>query len=323
MLKNKTLNILDWLVHTPHQFELAKLGHNFYYLKEGERYPWNYTMRPKSPNCYFIMHANPDNFDLIIAHNSGHVKMIETWKIQGTLTKDIPLIYMFHFSPHNEEVKKNMVEILQGYHLIFNSYANQMEWNMPNEHQRTIIHGFDMDEWPAWKGGTNGVLNVAGAMGRRGTVTGYDLWCKVANLVGTEKFFVIGSKWPYMKDWQKDIVRETKNWNDLKGMLRKYDVYFSPTLNSPFPRARSEAFATGMPMVATSYHNSNIYIQHGINGFSANEPDECAFYIKLLLNNKELRHKFSKNARECASEVLSGKRYRREWHNFISEIIGE
>jgi len=321
MLKQRTLKILDWSVHTPHQYELAKIGHNFYYLKEGERYPWRYFMRPKSSNCYFIIQANPNDFDLIIAHNPGQVKQLKVWKMLGVLTKDVPLIYMFHFCPGNEEIKKSMANDLQGYGLVFNSYDTQVEWNMPNRIQRVIIHGFDIDEWPVWKGGTNGVLNVAGAMGRRANVTGYKLWTEVAEKVGTDKFYVIGSEWPNMKDWQKRRVRETKDWEDLKNTLQSYDVYFSPTLNSPFPRATSEAFVTGVPMVCTSYHNSNIYIQHGTNGYICDDSEGCAFYINELLKNKELRIKFSKNARETASEVLSGKRYRREWRNFIQEVL--
>ena len=322
MLKRKTLKILDWSVHSPHQYELSKLGHNHFFLREGQRYPWNWKMRPCPKNFYFIGECDPSKFDLIIAHNPHHLKIISEWKNKGVLDTRVPLVYMFHFSSRDEVMKQSMRRMLGDYAIIFNSYSNQLDWGLSNRLQRTIIHGFDIDDWPQWQGGINGVLNIAGAMKSRSNVTGYDLWKSVGERIGYEKFFLMGGYGvSSLKPWMEGRVRESENWDDLKQTMQSTDVYFSPTKDSPFPRARSEAFVTGMPMVCTTFHDSNIYIQHEINAFRAESSDECVYYINLLLQDKDLRIKFSNRARETAREVLSGERYRKEWCDFLDEVL--
>ena len=322
MIKKKSLRICDYMVQPPHQFELAKLGHSFFFLRENLIYDWRVNTRPQPYNCYFISTANPNDFDLIIAHNGRQIRQIEEWKVSGALTKDIPLIYIFHFQPSGDSVEiEDMAKKLGGYHLVFNSYDSQKSWNMPNPSQRTIIHGFNQDEWHEWHGGINGVLTVAGRMGDRPHVTGYQFWKDVVTGLDCEKL-VMGSKWEKMRRWEKEIVRHSRDWSDLKETLASYDVYFSPTHESPFPRARSEAFVTGMPMVTTPDHNVNLYVEHGINGYVTNDADEAADYINMLLGNKKLRTKFSKNAREKAREVLNIDRFLKEWNDLLDFVMG-
>lgn len=322
MIRKKSFSFGDFSVHPAHQYCLAKLGHSFFFLRENLTYDWRVNTRPQPYNCYFINIANPNDFDLIITHNSRQVRQVENWKESGILTKDIPLIYIFHFQPSGgDDEKEGMASKLEGYHLVFNSYDSQKSWGMPNESQRTIIHGFDQDEWRKWKGGINGVLTVAGRMGDRPHVTGYPFWKDVVTSLECEKL-VMGSKWDKMMKWEKGIVRHSKNWDDLKKTMANYDVYFSPTHESPFPRARSEAFVTGMPMVTTPDHNVNLYVEHSINGFITDDAEEAVYYINLLLADKDLRKRFSKNAREKAREVLNIDRFLKEWNDLLDFIMG-
>ena len=99
MIRHKSLKLLDFFVHPGHQFCLSKLGFNFYYLRESLTYDWRVNTRPQPHNCYFISTANPNDFDLIIAHNGRQVRQVKKWKESGVLSKDIPLIYIFHFQP--------------------------------------------------------------------------------------------------------------------------------------------------------------------------------------------------------------------------------
>jgi len=322
MIKRMTLNLLDFSCHPGHQYELSKLSHSFYYLRENLTYDWRVNTRPQPYNCYFINTANPNDFDLIIAHNGRQVRQVKKWKETGVLTKDIPLIYIFHFQPSggNDEIE-DMAKKLEGYHLVFNSYDSQKSWGMPNPSQRTIIHGFDQDEWHKWRGGINGVLTVAGRMGDRPQVTGYPFWKDVVTGLDCEKL-VMGSKWEKMRRWEKKIVKHSRDWDDLKETMASYDVYFSPTKESPFPRARSEAFVTGMPIVTTPDHNVNLYVSHGIDGFITDDEDEAVDYINLLLSDKKLRKRFSKNAREKAREVLSIDRFLKEWNDLLDFVMG-
>ena len=320
MLKKKSLTILDYSVHPGHQHELAKLGYEFYYLRENMRYDWRVNTRPQPFNTHFITNCNPNDFDLIITHNVRQMRQVKHWQDSGMLRKDIPKIFIFHYQPHDEQTKEKMIPWAEDYHIIFNSYESQLSWNMPNPSQRTIIHGFDQDEWHKWKGGINGVLTVAGRMGNRSWVTGYDFWKSVVTELDCEKM-VMGSNWSNMQPWEKEIVRHSNDWDDLKETFASYDVYFSPTLDSPFPRARSEAFVTGAPIVTTPNHNVNLYVENGISGFIVNDREEAVEYINMLLKDKKLRKRFSKNAREKAREVLNIDRFLQEWRNLIDFVF--
>jgi len=320
LLKRKSLSILDYSVHPGHQYCLAKLGFEFFYLRENMKYDWRVTTRPQPFNTHFITNCNPNDFDLIITHNVRQLRQVKYWEEAGILKKPIPKIFIFHYEAHDELTKDKMIPWVEGYHLIFNSYESQRNWNMPNPSQRTIIHGFDQDEWHEWHGGINGVLTVAGRMGNRSLVTGYEFWKSVVTELDCEKM-VMGSEWSHMQPWEKKIVRHSNDWEDLKDTYASYDVYFSPTLDSPFPRARSEAFVTGAPMVTTPNHNVNIYVEHGISGYITDDSQEAIYYINKLLKDKKLRKRFSKNAREKAREVLSIDRFLQEWRNLIDFVF--
>lgn len=323
MLDKKALKVIDWYVHPSHQYELFKLGHTFYFLREEGAKSWSIQCRPKPYNCHFINSIIPDEFDLVIAHKTNHMNMIKIWQEGGFIDPKIPIIFIFHYQPVSEDIKDKMIPVVKDCHLIFNSYQSQLSWNMPNKSQRTIIHGFDIDEWGEWQGGVKGVLTVAGRMGQRRYATGYPFWYDAVTKL--EKYIdirVMGSSWDNLEGWERDIVRHSKDWQDLKDTMKEFDVYFSPTYESPFPRARTEAFVTGMPMVTTGNHDVNIYIEDGINGFIVDEPKEATERIHQLLGDEDLRKRFSRNAREKAREVMGIDRYLKEWTDLLDFILG-
>ena len=77
----------------------------------------------------------------------------------------------------------------------------------------------------------------------------------------------------------------------------------------------------GMPMVTTSNHNANLYVEHGISGFITDDEKESVEYINILLKDKKLRRRFSKNAREKAREVLSIERFLKEWNDLLDYVF--
>jgi glycosyltransferase involved in cell wall biosynthesis len=264
----------------------------------------------------------PDEFDLVIAHKVDHLGMVDAWKRDGYLDPETPVIFIFHYQPFDQAIVHKMRELVSDCHIVFNSYESQASWGVPNPSQRTIIHGFDINEWEEWRGGVSGILTVAGKMGQRRFATGYTLWYNTIKRIKNYDCMVMGSAWENPENWEREIIRHSEGWGDLKRTMATWDVYFSPTDESPFPRARSEAFVTGMPMVSTRKHNANLYIEDGISGFLINDADEAEDRLRQLLGDADLRKRFSRNAREKARQVLSSERYLKEWNDLLDFVMG-
>jgi glycosyltransferase involved in cell wall biosynthesis len=256
-------------------------------------------------NARFVDNVNPRHFDVVICHNLRHVRMVKDWHCQK--------VYIFHFCPTDgTNIREEYAERLKNFNIIFNNHTSQKEWALPNKKQRVIWHGFDPNEWPVNQGTYDGVLTVCSKFSNRPHVTGYNLWKEVVGR-GDFDYKVVGN------DKKLDIV-QTDSWDHLRKLMRDYRVYFSPTLNSPMPRSRGEAFMSGMPMVSTSAQDADLFIEDGVSGYLADEPEHILEHINELLRNKRKRTRLGRNAREKAVEVFHIDRYLNQWRELLSDM---
>ena len=81
-------------------------------------------------------------------------------------------------------------------------------------------------------------------------------------------------------------------------MLEKYqksDIFVLSSHEEGMPNVLSEAMACGLSIVSTKVRGSDELIENNVNGFLV-EPrnsEELADKIDILINNKEIREKFS------------------------------
>ena len=75
------------------------------------------------------------------------------------------------------------------------------------------------------------------------------------------------------------------------------DIFVLPSLSEGFGSVNLEAFAAGVPIVATKVGGLPEIIKEGENGFlvAPKNPEQLAEKILLLLGNSELRNKISEN----------------------------
>lgn len=107
---------------------------------------------------------------------------------------------------------------------------------------------------------------------------------------------------------------------DVEALYRSADIHAFPSNCEGFSLAIADAMAIGLPHIGfKSAHSINEIIVDGHNGFLADDIDDFANKLKQLMNDKELRIKFGKNAREdmkaYAPEVLLG-----QWDNLFNQI---
>lgn len=97
--------------------------------------------------------------------------------------------------------------------------------------------------------------------------------------------------------------------------LSQIDIFVHPSWHEGFGRSIMEALAMEKAVVATRVGGIPDLIKDGENGFlvEPHNPEELAEKIKILMENKELREKFSKTGRKWVSENF-------EWNDGIKKF---
>lgn len=86
--------------------------------------------------------------------------------------------------------------------------------------------------------------------------------------------------------------------DDIPSALKEYDVFIFPSKLESLGLVGIEALACGLPIIASDIPSINSYLINGINGllFQAGNVDDLAEKIKLIIEEKELFQKLSKNS---------------------------
>lgn len=86
-----------------------------------------------------------------------------------------------------------------------------------------------------------------------------------------------------------------------------FDIFVLPSRKEGFPLVAIEAMMMGIPTIRSNVEGASDQIEHGINGyiFENENPIELSEYIKLLLQNKELREKIGERAQLYAVNNFS------------------
>lgn len=111
--------------------------------------------------------------------------------------------------------------------------------------------------------------------------------------------------------------------NEVYDVLNNSDIYLMTSMQEGFPNALSEAMATGLPVVAFECHEGlRDIVDNGENGFLVppGDIDNMAKYIGLLIQDTNLRHTFSKNAR-AISEKFSVANVLNMWEETINRVV--
>ncbi len=110
---------------------------------------------------------------------------------------------------------------------------------------------------------------------------------------------------------------------DIEGLYRSADIHAFPSSCEGFSLAIADAMAMGLPHIGfKDAHSVNEIIIDGHNGFLAEDVDDFAQKLKMLMEDKDLRIKFGQNAREdmkaYAPEILM-----KQWDNLFKELTAK
>lgn len=107
---------------------------------------------------------------------------------------------------------------------------------------------------------------------------------------------------------------------DVEGLYRRADIHAFPSASEGFSLAIADAMSIGLPHVGfKDAHSVNEIIVDGHNGFLADNVDDFAAKLKILMKDKELRIKFGHNAHEdmkaYAPEILMN-----QWEELFQKL---
>lgn len=345
----RKLRVLTYRWHVAHQYELYKLGHDFDLVADLPTLltnRWDLRQRPLPENASFIGKASvrPADYDLAIVHFDENVLSPEN--SNGVLgpywghafrylmgQAGVPKIAVCHGTPqfHGqytpgydkpdllqviEPARRKLVDYLKDTLVICNSHQAQAEWGF--RRSRVIWHGFDPLEFPPATY-EKGILSPLGpAVTARPHYRGHALYRKVFVDFPAEhapSTLSVPDPSPLYAG-NAFAIWKFRNYVDE---IRRYSVYFNPTLRSPMPRARGEAMMCGLVTVSADNHDVDRFVRNGVNGFRSNDAGELREQLLFLCRNPDAARRMGMEARRTALKAFHVDRYLEEWRETIAQ----
>jgi glycosyltransferase involved in cell wall biosynthesis len=344
------LKVLTYRWHVPHQYELYKLGHDFSLVRDAGgalTNSWDLQLRPMPDNARFISRdsINESDFDLAILHFDENVLSWEN--TNGILGADwgaafrwfmenvkLPKVAICHGTPqfhgqYNpsydkpdllqviEPARQRLVDYLGDTLVICNSHQASREWGF--RRSRVVWHGFDPTELPPATY-ERGILSPMGPLVRsRPHYRGYFLYKKVFADFPAE-FLPSKLSVPDPSPLYHGNQFATWKYRNYIDQIRRYSIYFNPTLRSPMPRARGEPMMCGVVTVSAKNHDVDMFVKNGINGFYADESSELREQLLFLSRNPAAAREIGAAGRRTALEMFNIDRYLGDWREVIQSV---
>lgn len=336
------LKVFGCLNHLANNYEILKLAQTydikFYYLENNIRRWSKFSPRPE-PSTWlnkdqfeWVQYYEPGKYDLAMLHvDQQHVdpNIGKGWLYRdlNETIQDIPKMVINHGTPMWDEVYTEdmvvnggeivsergttkligMKEKIGDNFMIVNSYeaVERWGWGYP------LIHGLDPDEW--WDlpkepqvammvspGGLDKYYNrqlITALKGRLKEKTGLDLI-------------------------HITVSHKCHDWDEYRDLLGRSLIYINPTLDSPMPRARTEAMLSGCCVLTSKYHGASDFIEHGKEGFIV--PDNPLSYAETVYQLINYHYQealaIGQAGKKRAKELFNKERYQKDLYDLIVRV---
>ena len=311
------LNILTFPTHERYETLLARTGHNFYaYRAEGIK-EWNHTYA-KLPENYTLLDKNlgdrqiPLNldFDLILSQNKfGQFQLAESLARRLHL----PLVSLEHTLPMPEwgiDVLQRTYN-MRGVKNVFISGYSIKEWRWLPDGKDTVVikHGVDAEKFSYGTGEReNNILSVVNDWINRDWCCGFHLW---RDVIQGLPYKVIGDT--------PGLSEPASSTEELVAGYQNSRIFLNTSTISPVPTALLEAMSCGCAVVSTATCMIPEVIDHGVNGFISNDPNELKQHLVDLLNDEDLAKEMGLKARQTIEQKFSEKKFIDSWNEIFKE----
>jgi glycosyltransferase involved in cell wall biosynthesis len=312
--KPNQYNILTFPTHERYETQLCKTGHNFYsfHLENLKKWnaeqvpvPSNYHILPESMACEYL------DYDFILVQSKFWQYQVAQ---QINQNLNIPIICLEHTLPTPQTLSIDQINTMRnmvGDINIFISDFSKKTWGV-DYNSLVIHHGIDSETFkPLDINKEDYILTVANDFVNRDYCLNYKGWQRVTNGLKTR---LVGDT--------KGLSQSASSIEELVEEYNKCLVYFNSSTLSPIPTSLLEAMSCGCAVVSTATCMIPEIIQNGVNGFISNDEQELKNYIKIVMQDDELRKNLGNNARTTITEMFSEHRFIKKW-NEIFDITYE
>ena len=318
------LNILTFPTHERYEQSLSNTGHNFYAYMTDSSKEWNTEYAPVPKNYHIMDKKLGDNqlplsvdLDLILSHTYDQQLMIGS---QISRHLSIPLVILCHILPDIRMSPKEQTEtisrcqsIKSDAHIFISDYSRR-KWGRTAFDSEVIRHGLDTEFWSPKEDviKENHALSVVNYWASRDWCCGFNLWQRVIEGFPHK---VLGDN-PGMSSAAGSL-------EELRSAYRKCKLFVNTSIHSPVPTTLVEAMSCGCAVVSTKNCMIPEIIDHGKNGFMSNDEQELKGYIKMLLEDDDLRQSMGTEARKTIVESHNLDRFTNEWNILFNKAIEE
>lgn len=339
------INIFTCLNHLGNEYDTLKLAKKYpikwHYLENNVRRWSPYSPRPEPTTWLskdefeWVQYYEPGKYDLAILrvdqqHTDPNIGKGWLYTDLNNLIQDIPKIVVNHGTPmwdefYTEELVINGGEILTqkgtkkligmkekigNNFMIVNSYeaVERWGWGYP------IIHGMDAEEW--WDLPKEPRVTVMISPGGLDKYYNRQLLTYIKGRVREKTNLEVQ---------HITVNYKAQNWDDYRDFLGRSLIYINPTLDSPMPRARTEAMLSGCCVLTSKYHGAGDFIDHGKDGFiMPDNPDSYAETIEQLINyHYKDAVAIGQRGKEKAKKLFNSDRYHKDWFDIIEAIVNK
>ncbi len=305
------LNILCATTHSRYETGLAMTGHNFYAFQHDSFIKgWNKQQAPQ-PDNYRVFDISlkekqiPDHidFDLILSQNKfGQFQILS----QIATHMHLPMVSLEHTLPMPQWSKIDLMnpQNMRGAINIFISDYSVEKWEWDRRDDTIVIrHGVDTDLFTNYDlARENHILTVAN------DYIGRD-WC-----LNFRQYQMVTQGLPVFPVGDtRGLSKPAESTQQLVEIYNRSRIFLNTAHISPIPTSLLEAMACGCACVSIKASEIPFYIEHGVNGFLAENDEDMRRYLEILMTDENLAKQFGEAARESIIEKCSLPRFVAEW----------
>jgi hypothetical protein len=316
--QNHKKTLLVFNCHEPWVSHLGVLGYELDIivgLKGRYKATWDAQIRPVPPNSRLITlpeaQQSRTSYYCIITHNITDLLDVKHRPEPRLTVIHLPIEARLVEEKSDVEPEK-MKETLHKYielvggHVVAGSMLKGKSWGFTED---IVPVGSDPDDYPPYSGEIASGLRISNFIQIRKQFLLWDFHEKAFDGIPVR---IVGHN-PGMPG-----VAASENWNHLKQMLQSHRFYIhtaDPRLEDGYNMATIEAMAAGLPVLGNRHPTSPI--EHGVNGFLSDDPDELRKYAGMLLENRNLATKMGQQAQKTVMERFSMSRFKKAFLHSI------